>query len=308
MAATPPPGYTPPPTNLPQRGVRATFSQYMDAWITWFSTVILTQLAAMIANAYANAADAFSSATTAQAAADGAIAASNVSAWVSGTTYAVGDVRFSLVNFRSYRRRTAGAGTTDPSLDPTNWADLQAAVPNTLVLESSQSWTPPLGVTRIEVEVGGGGASSGRTTGGAQASPGAPAGGTAIKTLIVNSSTTYTVTVGAGGTAPALGSTNGNNGGTSSFSGPGITTVSATGGNASTLLGGVGSGGDLNITGSVGVINVSNQAVGKPGGSSFRSGSAAAGANGNRYGGGAASSNDGTPALVGGSGYVIIKY
>jgi len=41
--------------------------------------------------------------------------------WVSGTTYAVGVNRFSPINFLTYRRKTAGAGTTDPSLDATNW-------------------------------------------------------------------------------------------------------------------------------------------------------------------------------------------
>lgn len=65
MAAIPPPGYTPPPADLPQRGDRATFSNRVDAWVTWFSTVILTQLAAIVANAYANALDAAASATAA---------------------------------------------------------------------------------------------------------------------------------------------------------------------------------------------------------------------------------------------------
>jgi hypothetical protein len=41
---------------------------------------------------------------------------------VSGQTYADGVVRFSPINFLSYRRKTAGAGTTDPSLDSANWA------------------------------------------------------------------------------------------------------------------------------------------------------------------------------------------
>lgn len=50
-------------------------------------------------------------------------AASNSGAilWVSGTTYAIGDLRYSPANGRTYRRKTAGAGTTDPSLDTTNW-------------------------------------------------------------------------------------------------------------------------------------------------------------------------------------------
>lgn len=43
-------------------------------------------------------------------------------AWVSGTTYTAGQVRYSPIDFFSYRRKTNGAGTTDPSLDPTNWA------------------------------------------------------------------------------------------------------------------------------------------------------------------------------------------
>lgn len=45
----------------------------------------------------------------------------NVSIWVSGTTYAIGVNRFSPSNFLTYRRKTAGAGTTDPSSDSTNW-------------------------------------------------------------------------------------------------------------------------------------------------------------------------------------------
>ena len=43
-------------------------------------------------------------------------------AWVSGTTYAAGNVRYSPIDFFNYRRKTAGAGTTDPSADSTNWA------------------------------------------------------------------------------------------------------------------------------------------------------------------------------------------
>lgn len=41
--------------------------------------------------------------------------------WVSGATYAIGDVRYSSIDFLNYRRKTAGAGTTDPSSDATNW-------------------------------------------------------------------------------------------------------------------------------------------------------------------------------------------
>ncbi len=45
-----------------------------------------------------------------------------VAVWVSGTTYAVGNVVYSPIDFKNYRRKTNGAGTTDPSADSTNWA------------------------------------------------------------------------------------------------------------------------------------------------------------------------------------------
>jgi hypothetical protein len=62
--------------------------------------------------------------TSAVNAAASELAAANTSSatiWVSGTTYTTGQNRFSPINFLTYRRRTNGAGTTDPSLDATNW-------------------------------------------------------------------------------------------------------------------------------------------------------------------------------------------
>ncbi|MDE1943470.1 MAG: hypothetical protein KGI47_10075 [Betaproteobacteria bacterium] len=45
--------------------------------------------------------------------------------WVSGSTYTYGNVVFSPANFQTYRHVTASsAGTTDPSLDATNWAEV----------------------------------------------------------------------------------------------------------------------------------------------------------------------------------------
>lgn len=49
------------------------------------------------------------------------IAGSGVRAWVSGATYAAGERAISTTNFQEYVRKVAGAGTTDPSLDATNW-------------------------------------------------------------------------------------------------------------------------------------------------------------------------------------------
>jgi hypothetical protein len=67
-------------------------------------------------------------ATNSAASAAASAASSTSSIWVSGTTYAIGNVRFSPANFQNYRRKTAGAGTTDPSTDTTNWAIL-ATIP-----------------------------------------------------------------------------------------------------------------------------------------------------------------------------------
>jgi len=71
--------------------------------------------------AAASAAAAFTSENNAEAAAAAAAASADVVLWVSGTTYAVGNNVFSPLNYQTYRRKTNGAGTTDPSLDGTNW-------------------------------------------------------------------------------------------------------------------------------------------------------------------------------------------
>ena len=75
------------------------------------------------------AADAATAAAQAVAAASAAGTAGAIK-WVSGTTYAVGDARYSPADLQTYRRKTDGAGTLDPSADPTNWApvNLQATL------------------------------------------------------------------------------------------------------------------------------------------------------------------------------------
>lgn len=58
-----------------------------------------------------------------------AILAVNVApAFVSGQTVAIGDPRYSLVNFQTYRAKTAGAHTADPSADSVNWAAIGGGV------------------------------------------------------------------------------------------------------------------------------------------------------------------------------------
>ena len=81
-------------------------------------------------------------AAASEAAANASAAAAAVSAgaalWVSGSTYALGDVVWSPVTYYTYRRIVAGAGTTDPSADAANWALAGSAAPQ-LVISTTTS-------------------------------------------------------------------------------------------------------------------------------------------------------------------------
>jgi len=119
MSVVTPPTVDPLPP-APDTTSPSTFDALADAFLAALLT-LRTQLNALAANVFGNATDAATSAATASASSIAATAASNASIWVSGTTYAIGDVRFSPTTFYSYRRRTAGAGMTDPSSDAANW-------------------------------------------------------------------------------------------------------------------------------------------------------------------------------------------
>jgi hypothetical protein len=110
-------------TALPQPPTRSdpvNFNSRADAFLSALPT-FATEANELQADVNAKQTAAATSATNAAAAELAANAAANVTAWVSGTTYAVGNVRYSPITFLSYRRKTAGAGTTDPSADSTNW-------------------------------------------------------------------------------------------------------------------------------------------------------------------------------------------
>lgn len=154
-----------------------------------------------------------------------------------------------LPNQAGNRGKCIGTNGTDA-----NWYNV---IPTISVYETSTTWVAD--VPRIRLTVLG---ASGSTAA-VYANPytGGAAGGAAIKVLDVVIGVTYTITVGAGGAAVSVtgGSTtpvDGNAGGTSSFSGPGIPTVSATGGGGGRSQtysnpGGVGTGGDINLRGGV---------------------------------------------------------
>ena len=81
--------------------------------------------------AYQNALQTATDSAAAQTAAATAQTYMGAIAWVSGTTYAIGDVRWSPGNGRVYRRITNGAGTTDPYNDSTNWRLVPTSIPIT---------------------------------------------------------------------------------------------------------------------------------------------------------------------------------
>lgn len=81
--------------------------------------------AAQVALATTQADNAAASAAAADLSVIAAAAATGALLWVSGTSYTAGtSVVYSPINFLTYRRIVSGAGTTDPSLDPTNWQSL----------------------------------------------------------------------------------------------------------------------------------------------------------------------------------------
>ena len=116
----------------PDRGDRATFSSRAVAMFAALKDAFVPQTNALGNATFLNAAEALASAIAAAASAfDAAIYAANAASatgaamWVSGASYpTVGTPVWSPLNRLIYRRIVPGAGTTDPSLDPTNWASV----------------------------------------------------------------------------------------------------------------------------------------------------------------------------------------
>lgn len=133
MPTVPPTITAAPPA--PQRTSPGTFAALADDFVAW-QEAEGENIGLAAAATYTNSQEAYASAVSAAAAAASVAAA----LWVSGTTYAVGDVRRSPITYFAYRRLTAGAGTTDPSADATNWALAFAAAP-ALVTVSGTSAT-----------------------------------------------------------------------------------------------------------------------------------------------------------------------
>jgi flagellar basal body rod protein FlgC len=115
----------------PSRSDPANFANRGDAFLGALP-VFTTEANALATEVNANT-------LIAQASADIAVNAVNAISWVSGTTYAIGDVRYSTLNFQTYRRKTAGAGTTDPQNDNTNWEKISGVNVRAYSVASSTS-------------------------------------------------------------------------------------------------------------------------------------------------------------------------
>ena len=130
MPTTPDTIATPP--TPPARSDISTFVARADAWVAW-EEVNAPKIGQNATATYDNAVEAAANASSAQTAA----ASVGAALWVSGTTYAIGDVRRSPITYFAYRRLTSGAGTTDPSADATNWALAFAAAPAMTIVSAT---------------------------------------------------------------------------------------------------------------------------------------------------------------------------
>jgi len=204
------------------------------------------------------------------------------------------------------------------------------------VFTSNGTYTPTSGMKYADVEIiggGGGGGGSGATAAGT-ASGGAGGAGGGYSRKMISAATigvSQTVTIGGAGTAGTAGGASGGNGGTGGTSSLGAL-ISATGGSGGTggavsaniaptavhVVGGVGSGGDFNVYGSIGEGGFSFQTMGYGGNGGdtfYGSGGAVSGSNpGNASrsygaGGGAGSGGNGSGGnvgTVGTSGIIVI--
>lgn len=133
-----------PNQSMAQGPFDAAAAKYMADLPVWGTEVntLAADLSAKQALASGAATSATASAASAEASATAAALGAGVTEWASGTTYARGVSAWSPVNFQTYRRKTIGAGTLDPSLDPANWQAL-----------ARQSTFTPVAVATLNIDL-----------------------------------------------------------------------------------------------------------------------------------------------------------
>jgi hypothetical protein len=102
------------PTTPSRADSPTTFNARMIAWVA--------ALASRTTQANTQSAEMDASATSAATAVQDALDGATPVIWVTGTSYTIGQKRYSPIDLKTYRRKTNGAGSTDPSADSTNWA------------------------------------------------------------------------------------------------------------------------------------------------------------------------------------------
>ena len=188
---------------------------------------------------------------------------------------------------------------------------------------SAATYTKPANVTSILIELVGGGGAGGGATGntGTVSAGGGGGGGGYARLFVASAASTYTYTVGAGGTAGTAGNNPGNAGGTTTFS---ASSLQATGGggvggmaapiattaaNSAGGTGGIGSNGNINMAGCAATqgfsaLGATNGAAmpGTGGNSYFGGGAANIAQTGGNYGGGGSGAVATTSSTAGGAG------
>lgn len=124
---------------------------------------------------------------------------------------------------------------------------------------SSGTFVAPVSAMYLVTAIGPGGSGAYAPTGNGRAATGGGAGGLAQKKVRLNAGDTLTITIGAGGAAPTVAGTNGNDGGDTTITGTGVSLIGRGGkggktravgvGVAAGADGGIGEGGDFNWTG-----------------------------------------------------------
>lgn len=114
------------------------------------TNMAVSQVNANTAAVAANAVTAANAASTASASATAAVQTANTTLWVSGNNYVVGANVISPITFMTYRRKVAGAGTTDPSNDATNWAFLVGST----TPSATNTQTSAVGITLTSLSPG----------------------------------------------------------------------------------------------------------------------------------------------------------
>ena len=176
-----------------------------------------------------------------------------------------------------------------------------------VTLTTETSWTCPSGVNTIQIECWGAGGGGGGATSSAGRAGGGGAGGAYVKntSVAVTPGTTYSISIGAGGTAGTSSSAtcNGSTGGNTTAT-IGSVTITAAGGVGGTggasATGGIGTGGVGTTTGNAGFSDSFNFAGGNGANGilSTRTGGGG-GAGGSNGAGGNASSTDVTGGIAG---------